>query len=556
MIPDSAYVHVLIPVQLDQFQNLFLNAKTLLDENTKKVFSSKAFQDKRYYDGNTERTHEMFLRPNSNRGDADITGISVYHRLEEMIAQFNNITNMLPHVQDKDQALMNFRTKRVAPIIVAGGMLLVGLLGTFLGLYSRSQLGSISMVKDLDLLLHIEEEHQDMLGNLNKRINAAFNILSEQNRADVNNRYNIWQGIVNQLQHRLDQFIQFVTELQRHRLSMTWFNAYHMAILHEEVVTKSALHGLFPLPQHLSDYFQLEVSYIKSNSEIIAILHVPVSATKSTWSIFKYIPFPIPADNGTIITIHAPDDIIAVGPDHHHKILSQSQFDACIRKNHHYICETPLISNKNFSTSCVGSLMDHFQPGIEQHCSLKHRPSQEMVFQTSANQFAIFSPITYTGRGKCNNGSVISALISESSTITIPNGCSFELKQHMIQTPINIITSLAPWVQETKWDTLAVPRRLLENDNNRRIKINQILQNDSSIETITEAQFLSTVKHLLEAHKVIKTQLESAQEIHSYALLTIGICVVIIVFFICVCMCVRFNRQQPIQAFHLPMENM
>ena len=126
----------------------------------------------------------------------------------------------------------------------------------------------------------------------------------------------------------------------------------------------------------------------------------------------------------------------------------------------------------------------------------------------------------------------------------------------MIQTPINIITSLAPWVQETKWDTLAVPRRLLENDNNRRIKINQILQNDSSIETITEAQFLSTVKHLLEAHKVIKTQLESAQEIHSYALLTIGICVVIIVFFICVCMCVRFNRQQPIQAFHLPMENM
>ncbi len=135
MIPDSAYVHVLIPVQLDQFQNLFLNAKALLDDNTKKVFSSKAFQDKRYYDGNTERTHEMFLRPNSNRGDADITGISVYHRLEEMLAQFSNITNMLPHVQDKDQALMNFRTKRVAPIIVAGGMLLVGLLGTFLGLY-------------------------------------------------------------------------------------------------------------------------------------------------------------------------------------------------------------------------------------------------------------------------------------------------------------------------------------------------------------------------------------------------------------------------------------
>ena len=120
-------------------------------------------------------------------------------------------------------------------------------------------------------------------------MNAAFNILSEQNRADVNNRYNIWQGIVNQLQHRLTQFIQFVTELQRHRLSMTWFNAHQMATLHHEVITKSAHHGLFPLPQHLSDYFQLEVSYIKSNSEIIAILHVPVSDTKSTWSIFKYM---------------------------------------------------------------------------------------------------------------------------------------------------------------------------------------------------------------------------------------------------------------------------
>ncbi len=99
MRPDSAYFHV--PVQLDQFQNLLTNAKSLLDNNTKKVFSNKAFQDKCYYDGNIERTHEILICPNSNWGDADVVGISVYHRLEEMLAHFNNITNMLLQVQDK-----------------------------------------------------------------------------------------------------------------------------------------------------------------------------------------------------------------------------------------------------------------------------------------------------------------------------------------------------------------------------------------------------------------------------------------------------------------------
>ena len=553
MIPDSAYVHILVPVQLSQFQDLFIEAKKLLDKNTQDTLRSRAFEDKKYYDWNIEGAHELFIRPKNNGGEADITGISAYHRIEEMLTQFQNITALLPQSENPEQDIQKIRTKRVASLVIAG-IFLAGLLGTFLGLYSQTQLGSITTVKDLDLLLHIEEEHQDMIANLNKRVNSAFKMFSDQNKADANNRANIWQGIIDQLQHKLDKFVQFVTELQRHRLSMTWFTPHQMNILHQEVNTQAQKHGLSPLPQYLSDYFQLEVSYIKSATEIIAIIHVPVSATKSTWTIFKYIPFPIPANNGNILTIHADQDIIAVGPDHHHKILSQSQFDACIRRNHHYICESPLVTNKNFSTSCVGSLMDHNQLGIEQHCSLQNRPMQEMVFQTSSNQFAIFSPDTYTGRGQCNNGTAISALIAQTSTITIPNGCNFMLKQHVITTPINIISSLTPWVQETKWDVLSVPRRLLDIDNKRRIAINQILINDSSTELITQAQLEAAANDLKDAHMTIKAQLDAAKQMHSYALFAVAGCVVLLTLLICLCLCVRFQRRQPIQAFHFPME--
>ncbi len=545
LIPNSAYIHVVIPVDLRNYRQLFLTARELLRIDCQNIHNTKKYQDLRYYNSNLDNLNGVLMHPQRSNSTADAAGLSIAHQLDNILAKFDNIVKLMPQEVEKRAPNSMHRSSRSITAIVFGGIALIGILGTLFGLYSQKQLSTITIAKDLDLFLHIEEEHQDMINNLNKRLNLAMSILSEDHKADVINRQFVWLSVIEQLNHRLKQFHDFVTELQRHRLSMTWLTPKQMETLHQEVASQAQLHGLIPLPTHLSDYAQLEVSYLKSDKTISAILHVPTSSSKFTWTIYKYIPFPILLDNSTLLSVQAKDEIIAVGPDHNHKVLSRSQFERCLRRNHIFICESPLITATNFSTSCVGALMDHNQQAIEAHCTLHHLPIQEMVFQTAADQFAIFSPLTYTARGACHNGTAISALISKTSKVTVPNGCTLNLRQHSLSVPINVIATLTPWVQETKWDILGVPRKLLQESNQRTIKIQRLLQNDSDIESIIEGQLLSTVKHLQDAHERLEAQLQQAQELATYVTIAVALAISFIVIGLCVCLAIRFHSRIP-----------
>jgi len=530
----------------------------MLKWETKDLFNSEAFQDAHYYKPHTQPMHEMLIRPLTANSSYDHTGLSAAHQIESIISQFFNITALLPaHSPNQQAPITHSRQRRFFPVIIAGiaGGVMGGLLGTFMGQYSQKQISSITTLEDLSLLLHVEDEHQHLLDNLSRRVNSALTIMNWENRVDLPTRASVWNGVIAQLQHRLTQFVQFVTELQRHRLSMTWFSAEQLQKLHEEVVKQAKNNNLAPLTQYLSDYSQLEVSYLYSENEILAFLHVPASASEHIWTIYRYIPFPIPATNSSMLVITAPQDIIAVGANNRHKIMSQSQFDQCQKRNHHFVCEMPLVTNTDFATSCAGALMDHNSEAIQQHCSLRHLPLQEQVFQTATNQFAIFSPQTYTARGHCINGTTISALVSSTASVTIPSGCSLKLRQHSITVPVNIITTLVPWVQETKWDTFEVSRRLLQMSLDKHATINEILRNDSTLSQDFQENLLTSITHLKAAHSTLSTQLLNAKVEYSTRDLVFTIAMVILVIALCTCLCCRYRNatQPPFQ--HVPMNN-
>ena len=202
----------------------------------------------------------------------------------------------------------------------------------------------------------------------------------------------------------------------------------------------------------------------------------------------------------------------------------------------------PLVTNTNFSTTCVGSLMDHNALGIQTHCSLSTSPSQETVFQISNSQFAIYSPETFTGRGKCINGTALSALISTISKVTVPPGCSFQLRNHVLTVPINAITTAEPWVQQTKWDTLEVPRQLLLRSTRRADAVHQLLANDDAASSVIQTLITKSAVALNSTHTKITKDITAAVEQHTWYL--VGMAAFCLFFFVtvCFCLCRRYRN--------------
>lgn len=102
---DSAYIHVVIPVELAHFRSYFQKAKDMLFEDSQRLWNAKAYHDKQYYDNNLNQIHELLFRPTTNSKVAAAAGISIAHRIDSIIAQFDNITALLPQQVEKHTAI-------------------------------------------------------------------------------------------------------------------------------------------------------------------------------------------------------------------------------------------------------------------------------------------------------------------------------------------------------------------------------------------------------------------------------------------------------------------
>ena len=46
--------------------------------------------------------------------------------------------------------------------------------------------------------------------------------------------------------------------------------------------------------EKLSDYYQIEVTYSRTDDDIVVMVHVPCIKTRKLLTIYRYLPFPIP----------------------------------------------------------------------------------------------------------------------------------------------------------------------------------------------------------------------------------------------------------------------
>ena len=67
-----------------------------------------------------------------------------------------------------------------------------------------------------------------------------------------------------------------------------------MEILHNSVETVALQEGFHNQAEQISDYFQVEATYLRTGEDLVIIVHVPCIKSKSLLKIYKYLPFPIP----------------------------------------------------------------------------------------------------------------------------------------------------------------------------------------------------------------------------------------------------------------------
>ena len=375
--------------------------------------------------------------------------------------------------------------------------------GTFMGLYNSAEIAAISsriskLEHTNDLLVHLTNRHSRYLVELSHALitmnrnlltymamNPAFLYIEINNHlVEYERRVARMSGVLQQLQHR--------------RLSVDWLDDSQLTALHNSVLEFAEQRSMTLLTHHTSDYFQLELSYFRSGHDVTAILHIPCITTPTMLAIYRYVPFPIPLP---AITSHSPfsikealgasrlhpddglpelsanvpgryldsealylvpdSDMIAISGDESFRLVSQTDLAGCIQRNHIFLCESQHVLRTNLSETCLGSLYKKSTSGVRANCRFDRRPLQEKVYQLSGSVYLVYAPSPFTTRVDCLNGSSFSAYFGQTTKLTVPSGCSVQLRSHTLRVDEKFHMPLPPEVTEWRWDLLSLPADLL-----------------------------------------------------------------------------------------------
>ncbi len=252
------------------------------------------------------------------------------------------------------------------------------------------------------------------------------------------------------IEDRLSVLFDALQQLQHQQLSVTLLDEHHMSLLHDSVRSTATSRNLQVLPTRPQDYFQLDLSYIRSGKDVLMILHVPCVTTNHLLSIYKYVPFPYPtvhasfSDSFDSSFIHSVSDVltrhndsvsslflipetemIAIGRTSmqglaQFKLLLTSDLAGCVKPNHIYLCEKHQVLQTNLAGTCLGALYLQHEGGVIENFQIKRKPIRETVYQLNANKHLIFSPKPFTAQIICQNGSHFLVQLVNTQKVFVP----------------------------------------------------------------------------------------------------------------------------------------
>ena len=502
MASTTTYMHVMLPINFTAVLDQIQITNNTINEKFPKLDLYKDFS---YYEKNILVAQtKMNLAALTRRLNIAKSKIETLNRILPQVIQktnrFERSTSSefpYPTEQHSDQFL-HFDHPHLTRHKRWLLQLLQGVVGTFMGLYTNYQIKSIAnKVQNIEitqnLLIHLTRQHTLQLEKLNNITGTIYHTLNRFMAINPQVVYIGFNEVITLIEEGVTRLVNIVQQLQHRRLAVDWLTQHQLDALHRTVLAYTDERNYALLTSHPSDYFQLELSYLRNEDGVVALLHIPCTTTPDLMTIMRYIPFPIPLATSThhspytveqslttqpetmfhplnatlskreALYLVAEAELIAIDGDSRFRLLTQSDFAACIQRNHIYLCDKQQILGTNLQSTCLGSLYQKDPDGVRSNCKFERRPLREEVFQMTANEFLVFSPKPYVSRVHCGNGTSFTAEFGQTTRLIIPNSCAIELKSHILRVEENIQIPLPASISSWRWDPLSLPADLLDN---------------------------------------------------------------------------------------------
>ena len=366
---------------------------------------------------------------------------------------------------------------------------ITGSLGTLFGMYNQKEIDNLSkqisnLKEQQDILFQMTNSHHQQI----RKLVIDMNRLTDVVDALLIHNPTVFQAQLEEqidiLAERLDTAIDVIQQLQLRRLSVSLLNGDQISAMHQSLLTMAQNRGLTLFPERLSDYFQLETSYLRQGENVLVMVHVPCVHPKDQLKLYRYVGYPIKIPaltkhehtlqhalyNGTFTDTIEPlanhthfdglfvkpeSELIGVNSLQHYKLISETELSFC---NHHsriILCNNHQVLRTDLADSCLGSLFLKSLEGAQEHCKFVRKPLSETVYQISPTEYLIFSINAFTPQAVCLNGTHFPVFLSAGNNrVSMPPGCSAQLKENIITSDIDITLTPEPIQTIWEWDPL------------------------------------------------------------------------------------------------------
>jgi len=368
----------------------------------------------------------------------------------------------VPYLYSPPKNLTHSRKKRFLPFIIGGiaAAIATATAGTAFGVINRNGLEHlVNQVNDLNtrheqiirVLSDVGSDISELRHTTHDMVISSFMDRTFDSGIVIARLRTQMQMLTNQIA-RMESAVQ---QAQHHRLAVDYLSAKQLMSLFHQVQAQAKRFGYQALVERPSELFQLDVSYAFDGKVISILLHIPIAPPDAFMRLYRLHPFPLPFDNGTLLTHNVKNEILAISNSNHRFTIQMSTVDllGCHRLGRIYLCERNGLLNKYPEDTCLGSLYHQKFDLAHQLCDFRVEPAKEFIYQLLNNWFMIYEPSPLTVPVVCTNGSHSELHVRKGiSKFHLTAGCTADFPRYKLLSDISILIPQDYIQLEMDWD--------------------------------------------------------------------------------------------------------
>jgi len=358
------------------------------------------------------------------------------------------------------------RTKRFIGALLAG-------VGTLFGITNAVQLqrinnqvqhntDAISTVIDITRIL---ADHQKQF---RRKLTQLEVYIRNKEQHDIGKMAAFVDTMIFHLDMQINVFKDTMQQAMNHRLAINALTRSDAAIVVQHVKDTAHDLGLKSMINSHHELFQLELSYMLQENQMVLILHVPMVDEQNLLNMRQYLPVPFNQDifnNRSLIPILDDFDIIAYNDHSKYKLVNSKDLSLCDKMGEIFFCKGRTSIQTEFTHSCLGAIVRSDGENINKRCRFQVKPINEQVFEISRGEWLIFTdgahPATMDCKNKRNNRDLP---IHNGAKIRLSPGCSIRLSEHILYAENEVFVSSRPSTVEIRWDASTLFKAISRED--------------------------------------------------------------------------------------------